>query len=123
MLHYHHVEDKTKAFLISAITLVLAAILSIGLSAGLWKENKRLNANSVKFRMIRQSFPTAAQSADTTYYANPEKVEQEKVEQETERLEVEQLAIAQAEAEAEQKKNNAEKAKKKADRLKDRRIK
>ncbi|MBC8034878.1 MAG: hypothetical protein H7Y03_12075 [Chitinophagaceae bacterium] len=96
--HHHHFEDKSKGFIIGAIVLLLICAMAVGIAVSMWKENGRLNENSVKFRVIRQGYPTIAYWADTTYHRDPEVIKVL-----TEKLEAEQLAVAQAEAVAREK--------------------
>lgn len=110
--HHHHFQDKSKGFIIAAMILVLVSAISGGIAINMWKDNSRMNENSVKFRMIRQSYPDIAWWADTMYHRSPESMKRV-----TERLEAEQLATAQAEAAAKQKEQDAKQARKKADHL------
>lgn len=112
MRYYHHLEKTSKGLVISATILVLACTVSVDIAISTWRENHRMNENSVKFRMIRQNFPKIAYWADTVYHQNPEAMKQI-----TEKLEAEQLAIAQAEAAAKQKAADAVEAKKKVHKL------
>lgn len=89
----HRFEDKTRAFIIGGIILLLFSSVSIGISLHLWSENGRMHENDVKFRMVKQIEPSVAFKADTLYHRNPVEMERK-----TKQLEAEQLAIAQAEA-------------------------
>lgn len=100
--HHHHFEDKSKGFIIGAVVLLLMSAMAVGIAVSMWKENRRLNENSVKFRVIRQGHPDVAYWADTTYYRDPEAVELL-----TEKLETEQLATTTAKMEAREKAKDA----------------
>ena len=89
---YHHFEDKSNGFIIGAVVLLVVCAMAIGIAVSMWKENGRLNENSVKFRIIRQGHPNIAYWADTTFHRDPETIKLL-----TEKLEAEQLAVAQAE--------------------------
>lgn len=111
----HRFEDKTKGFIIGGMVMLIITAIAVGTSFHLWSENGRMKENDVKFRMIRQTNPKTAHWADNTYHRNPDFMEDA-----TQKLEAEQLAIAQAEAAAKQKENEAVQAKKEADSLKKR---
>ncbi|HXI01445.1 MAG TPA: hypothetical protein VNI52_14345 [Sphingobacteriaceae bacterium] len=64
----------------------------------MWKENGRLNENSVKFRIIRQGYPDVGHWADTVYHRDPEGIELF-----VQKIEAEQLAVAHGRAVAEEK--------------------
>ena len=96
--HHHHFEDRSKGFIIGGVILLLVCAMAVGIAVSMWKENGRLDENSVKFRIIRQGHPNIAYWADTTYSREPEAMQLL-----TERLEAEQLAVAQAEAVAREK--------------------
>ena len=93
--YHHHFSDKSKGFIIGAVVLLLVCAIAVGIAVSMWKENGRLNENSVKFRIIRQGYPNVAYWADTTYHRDPETIKLL-----TEKLEAEQLATAKAEAAA-----------------------
>ncbi|HEX8547212.1 MAG TPA: hypothetical protein VF691_09640 [Cytophagaceae bacterium] len=89
--HHHHFHDKSKGFIIGAVVLLLVSAMAVGIAVSMWKENGRLNENSVKFRMIRLIYPEVAYWADTVYYKNPDEIEGI-----TRKLESEQLTLEQA---------------------------
>ncbi|MDP2414288.1 hypothetical protein [Daejeonella sp.] len=107
--HHHHFQEKSKGIIIAAVILILVSSISAGVAISIWKDNGRMNENSVKFRMIRQSHPDVAYWADTVYHRNPESIKRI-----TEKLEAKQLAIAQAEAAVKQKEQETEEARIKA---------
>ena len=93
--HHHHFQDKSKGFIVGAIVLLLVSAMAVGIAGSMWKENGRLNENSVKFRVIRQGYPNIAYWADTTYQRDPEMIKVL-----TEKLEAEQLVTVIAKAAA-----------------------
>lgn len=110
--HYHHFEDKTKGLIIGAVVLLLICAMAVGIAVSMWKENGRLDENSVKFRVIKQGYPDVAYWADSTYHRDPEAIKLL-----TEKLEAEQLAVAQAEAASKEKARTLEQSKGKVDEL------
>jgi len=62
--------------------LLITCAFSVGTTISLWKANRQMNENSVKFRMIRQYYPVVARWADKTYHREPEKVQQQIEQQE-----------------------------------------
>ena len=85
--HHHHIDLKTKPFILSGAALLVLLAVSSGLSIYLWVENSRLHENDVKFRMIRQMFAKQANTADSFYTKAPIKMEKLTVQLETEALE------------------------------------
>lgn len=110
--HHHHFQDKSKGFFIGAIILVLVSAISVGVTVSMWNDNRRMNENSVKFRMIRQQYANVAYWADTTYHHDPDAMKKL-----TERLETEQLATKQADASAKEKVQDAKQTKEKFNQL------
>jgi hypothetical protein len=100
--HYHHFEDKSKGFIIGAVISLLVSAMTVGIALSMWKENGRLDENSVKFRVIRQGYPDVAYWADTLYYRKPEEIKQF-----IEQLEEEQLLTIRMQAIAREKANAA----------------
>jgi hypothetical protein len=111
--HHHHFENKSKWWLTAGIVLLLITSIASELCYSLYRENHRLHDNDVKFRMIRQRYPIATRWADSTFYRDPKEVE--KV---TEKLEAQDLAVAEAEAIARQKQQEAKEAKSAVSKLK-----
>ena len=99
---YHHFEDKSKGFIIGAVVLLLVSAMAVGIAGSMWKENGRLNENSVKFRIIRQGHPNVAYWADTIYHRDPPGTKQF-----IEKIEAEQLATERAEIAAREKVQSA----------------
>ncbi|MXV14015.1 hypothetical protein [Hufsiella ginkgonis] len=116
--HHHHIDDKSKGFLISAAIILLVCAISVGVAVAMWKENYQMNENSVKFRMIRQTKPSVAYWADTTYFRDREFMDEL-----TKKLEAEQLATAQAEAAGKQSEEELKASKEKTRKLKDKLVK
>jgi hypothetical protein len=67
--------------------LLIVTAISTGLCANLWVENNRLEANDIKFRAIRQIYPTPAKWADDYYSKNPNAMESATVQLENEAME------------------------------------
>ena len=111
--NYHHLDVKTRPFIIAGTLLLLFVALSTGLNIHLWIANNRLEANDIKFRMTRQMYPKEAKEADTVYARDPSAMEKLTVRYETEALE-----RSQASDIAEQKEREAKEAKDKLDKLK-----
>lgn len=111
--HHHHFEHKSKWWLTGGIVLLLITSIASGLCYSFYRENRMLHDNDVKFRMIRQRYPATVRWADSTFYRDPEDVE--KV---TEKLEAQDLAVAEAEAIARQKQQEAKEAKSAVNKLK-----
>lgn len=110
--NYHHVDVKTKPFMITGSLLLIFVAISTGLSIHLWVENSRLHVNDIKCRMTRQIFPIQAKAVDSFYAKTPVKMEQQTVQFETEALERSKAADI-----AEQKAREAKEAKDKLNEL------
>jgi hypothetical protein len=67
--------------------VLIVTAISTGLCANLWVENNRLEANDIKFRAIRQIYPTPAKWADDYYSKNPNAMESATVQLENEAME------------------------------------
>ncbi|MGI4751429.1 MAG: hypothetical protein ACRYFB_12420 [Janthinobacterium lividum] len=104
--HHHHFEKKSKWLLTGSIALLLLISIASGLCYGLYQQNCRLHDNDVKFRMVRQNLPIATRWIDSTFYHDPEDAERV-----TEKLEAQAQALAEAEAIARQKLQEAKDAK------------
>ncbi len=111
--NHHHVDVKTKPWIIAGILLLIFVALSTGLSIYLWTANNRLEANDIKFRMTRQMYPVQANEADAEYTHDPIAMEKLTVKYETEALERSKAADV-----VEQKEREAKEAKHKLDQLK-----
>lgn len=103
--HHHHFDDKSKRFIIGAVVLLLVCAMCVGMAVSMWNENARLNENSVKFRIIRQGYPSTAYWADTLYHKNPEEIT-DLIEQ----LEEEYLVTIRTESNARLKEEEAKKS-------------
>ena len=104
--HSHYFDPKSKGWVIAGVILLIVTAISTGLNAHLWVENNRLQANDIKFRMIRQAYPAQANWADKYYSANHAGMKNT-----TEQMENEAMERAQAINEAEQKEREAKEAK------------
>jgi hypothetical protein len=82
----HHFDNSAKSLFTGGIILILTTAAAVGFAVTFWRENQRLHDVDVKFRMIKQQYPSTALWADTTYYKNPRVAEEV-----TERLEVEKV--------------------------------
>ncbi|QEC51967.1 hypothetical protein EDD80_11823 [Anseongella ginsenosidimutans] len=114
MRHHHHVETRSRGFVITALILIMSSAMAIGLGAHLWWTNRSLKENDLKYRMIRFEHPKASQWAEDIYRKDPKAARRA-----TRELEKEELAILQAEAEARRKKEEATEAREKLKSLKD----
>lgn len=90
--NYHYFDLKSKGFIISAAILLIVSSLCIGIAVSAFQENNRLQQSDVKYRMIRQVYPTAATWADSTYLRDPQSAESE-----TQKLEARELVLKDAE--------------------------
>jgi hypothetical protein len=113
--HHHHFDDKSKGFIIGAVVSLLVCVMTVSIAVSIWKENGRLDENSVKFRIIRQGYPNVAYWADTLYYHKPEETKQF-----IEQLEEEQSLAVRMQAIAKEKENAANESVKNLRKLKKR---
>ncbi|TKT94051.1 hypothetical protein [Dyadobacter frigoris] len=90
--NFHHFDLKSKGFIISAAILLIVSTVCIGIAVSAFRENNRLQQSDLKYRMIRQVYPTAAAWADSTYFRDPESTEAE-----TQKLEARELVLKDAE--------------------------
>jgi hypothetical protein len=111
--HNHYFDPKSKGWVIAGVILLIVSAISTGLNAHLWVENNRLQANDIKFRMIRQAYPIQANWAEQHYFNNPDTAESETI-----RLENEAEERMEAVDIANQKEREAKAAKEKLIRLK-----
>lgn len=70
----HRFDTKAKAWIAGAFTVLLLVAVLSGITFVQWRENGKLRANDVKFRLMRQFYPMAAFWADTAYRHRPEKM-------------------------------------------------
>jgi hypothetical protein len=111
--HSHYFDPKSKGWVIAGVILLIVTAISTGLCGHLWVENNRLQANDIKFRMIRQAYPVQANWAEQHYFNNPDKAENETI-----RLENEAEERSEAIDIANQKEREAKAAKEKLIKLK-----
>ena len=83
----HQFDFNTKGWIIAGVMLIIVTAVSTGLCAHLWVENNRLEANDIKFRAIRQVYPTPAKWADGYYSKSPKAMETATEQLENEALE------------------------------------
>ena len=82
--HSHYFDPKSKGWVIAGVILLIVTTISTGLNAHLWVENNRLQANDIKFRMLRQAYPVQANWAEQHYFNNPDTAESETIRLENE---------------------------------------
>jgi hypothetical protein len=82
--HSHYFDPKSKGWIIAGVILLIVTAISAGLNAHLWVENTRLQANDIKFRMLRQAYPVQANWAEQHYFNNPDTAESETIRLENE---------------------------------------
>lgn len=111
--HSHYFDPKSKGWIISGVILLIVTAISTGLNAHLWVENNRLQANDIKFRMLRQAYPVQANWAEQHYFNSPDTAESETI-----RLENEAEERSEAVDIANQKEREAKAAKEKLIKLK-----
>lgn len=111
----HHIETRSKGFLITGLLLILVSASSVGLFAHTWSVNRGLKENDLKYRMIRFQYPQAGLWADSIYQKDPKAARQITIE-----LEREERALLKAEAEAKRREAAATEARMEADKLKER---
>ncbi len=111
--HSHYFDPKSKGWVIAGVILLIVTAISTGLNAHLWVENNRLEANDIKFRMLRQTYPIQANWAEQHYFNNPDTAENETI-----RLENEAKERSDAVDIANQKEREAKAAKEKLIKLK-----
>jgi hypothetical protein len=71
----HQFDFTTKGWIIAGMMLLIITAICTGLCGYLWTENSRMQANDIKFRMIRQVYPIQGNWADSYYSKNPEGME------------------------------------------------
>ncbi|MBE9460588.1 hypothetical protein ACFP1I_21870 [Dyadobacter subterraneus] len=103
--NYHHFDLKSKGFIISAAILLIVSTLCIGMAVSSFRENSRLQASDLKYRMIRQVYPGIGAWADSTYFRDPQSAESE-----TQKLEARELVLKDAEKLLKQKQQETENA-------------
>ena len=103
--HHHHLGKESKWTLASMIVLLLITSIACGAGYSLYRENARLHDNDIRLRMVRHDWPRIVGLVDSVFYHNPENAE--KVIQE---LEAQALDLAEAEAKAKQKLQEAKDA-------------
>lgn len=74
--HYYHFTDRSKGSIIAGMTLLIVCAVSVGIAISMWKENRKLSKDSIRFRLMREVYPKATRRVDSIYYKNPTVVEQ-----------------------------------------------
>jgi|GEM_PF-6715704 len=105
--HHHHFDIQSRGFIISAIVLIVITGICVAIALNYYNENRRLDGNDVKYRMIRQINPGLAAWADSTYFTNPDSALLE-----TKRREDFDLVVRDAEANFTRMQQEAENARK-----------
>jgi|SRR5690606_26203947 len=111
----HRITGRQRPYIITGAVLVLVCVLSLFASFQLWRSNSALHDGDTKIRMVRLFYPKVSLDIDSIYYNNPKQLKVW-VKQEEERL----IALRKAEENAKQSTEQAERAKKELERLKDR---
>jgi len=73
--HEYAFDLKTKGWLIGLVVFAILFLIICSLYIATLSENRRLRANDLKYRAIRQVFPIQADWADRLYYADPDHME------------------------------------------------
>jgi hypothetical protein len=108
----HILDIETKRVLKIFVILILLVIVSVGIAVHLLFRNHDLQASADKFHMIRQSYPSTALWADTTYLTDPEKAIRK-----ADSLEAMAADLAAAQREAIEKKQASDLARQKVEEL------
>lgn len=110
----HRLTGRQRPYIITGAVVVLVSVSSLFASFQLWRSNSALQDGDIKIRMVRLFYPDVSLDIDSIYNSNPKKFKLW-VKQEEERL----LAIRKAEENAKQSTEQAERAKKELQRLKE----
>jgi hypothetical protein len=108
----HILDIETKRVLKVLVILVILVIVSVGIAVHLLFRNHGLQVSADKFHMIRQSYPSTALWADTTYLADPKEAIKK-----ADSLEAMAADLAAAQREAMEKKQASDVAKQKVQEL------
>ena len=65
-------DHKSKGFIISGVVLLILVALSTGFSCHFWKENNKLEAVDIKYRLAKQVGATVTHWVDSIYLHNQE---------------------------------------------------
>lgn len=109
----YQLDPANKGLIIAGMMLLIITAISVGLCGYLWTENSRMQANDIKFRMIRQVYPVQANWADKYYNDNPEGMKDTTIKLEEQALERSsaQDRVEQAEREVKEAKHQLRKNK------------
>jgi hypothetical protein len=72
----YHFDGNTKVFQVTFFASVLLTAISLSCMVGLYVRNQEFRDQTIQLRMIPLQHPDIATWADTTYYRNPEKMEE-----------------------------------------------
>ena len=114
----HRLTGRQRPYIITGAILVLVSVLSLFASFQLWRSNSALHDSDTKIRMVRLLYPQVSLDIDSIYNNNPKQLKIW-VKQEEERL----LVLRKAEENAKQSTEQAERAKKELQRLKEKKSK
>jgi hypothetical protein len=103
MKHKHTLDIKSKAVIVILSAWGLFTCLAVGLDISQHAENNTLKANSIKYRIIRQTYPIPADKADGIYMADPDAAEKNTIELEEKATESDHARDVAAEKEREAK--------------------
>lgn len=110
----HRITGRQRPYIITGSVLVLVSMLSLFASFQLWRSNSAMHDSDIKIRMVRLLYPQVSLDMDSIYYNNPKQLKIW-VKHEEERL----LAIRKAEESARQSTEQAERATRKLEGLKE----
>jgi hypothetical protein len=88
--HRHHFDFNTKGWIMAGMLLLIAVAISTGLSGYLWKENNRLQAADIKYRLLRQVASAETKWADSVYTSDPDETKKMLVKLESDQLRLNQ---------------------------------
>ena len=109
----HRFTDRQRPYIITGIILLFVSVFSLFASMQLWRANSALQDSDIKIRMVRLLYPQVSLDIDSIYNNNPKELKVW-VKQEEERL----IAIRNAEENARQSTEQAERAKEELKKLK-----
>ncbi len=110
----HRITGRQLPYIITGAVLILISVFSLFASFQLWRANSALHDSDTKIRMVRLLYPQVSLDIDSIYNNNPKQLKI-LVKEEEERL----LAIRKAEESARQSTEQAERAKRELEDLKE----
>lgn len=112
--HQHLLDLKSRGVIVSLFFAYGITALLIAVSVSLWERNSELSANSWKYRIMRQLYPKEALRIDRLYNEDVQGIRDSVM-----RMEQHQQQVHDAEIIAMREEEQAKEARKKADRLKE----